>query len=74
MVSIGIDVSKGKSAVCFLKLHGEVLHKPFEIEHTESSLPHLINLISLIQEDVRVVMEAICAKIFLVRIKQIFCF
>ena len=58
MVSIGIDVSKGKSTVCFLKLHGEVLHKSFEVEHTESSLPHLINLISIIQEDVRVVMEA----------------
>ena len=58
MVSIGIDVSKGKSTVCFLKLHGEVLNKPFEVEHTESSLSHLINSISLIQEDVRVVMEA----------------
>ena len=58
MVSIGIDVSKGKSTVCFLKLHGEVLHKPFEVLHTESSLSHLINLISLIEEDVRVVMEA----------------
>jgi len=58
MVSIGIDVSKGKSTVCFLKLYGEVLHKPFEVEHTESSLSHLINLISLIQEDVRVVMES----------------
>ena len=58
MVSIGIDVSKGKSTVCFLKLYGEVLHKPFEVDHTESSLSHLINLISLIDEDVRVVMEA----------------
>jgi len=34
------------------------LRKPFEVEHTESNLSHMMNLISLIEEDVRVVMEA----------------
>nr|WP_315024890.1 IS110 family transposase [uncultured Aminipila sp.] len=59
MISIGIDVSKGKSTVCFLKLYGEIVYKPFEIIHTESSLSHLLNLISSIgDEDIRVVMEA----------------
>ena len=58
MVSVGIDVSKGKSVVCVLKLYGEVIHKPFEVLHTQSSLSNLINLISSIDEDVRVVMEA----------------
>ncbi|WFR57153.1 IS110 family transposase [Anaerocolumna sp. AGMB13025] len=58
MVSIGIDISKGKSTVCFLKPYGEVLHKPFEIQHTESGLNHLLELISSVNEDARVVMEA----------------
>lgn len=58
MVSIGIDISKGKSTACFLKPYGEVLHKPFEIQHTESGLNHLLELISSLNEDARVVMEA----------------
>jgi len=58
MVSIGIDISKGKSTVCFLKPYGEVLHKPFEILHTESGLNHLSELIISLNEDVKVVMEA----------------
>jgi transposase len=58
MISIGIDVSKGKSTACFLKPYGEVLHKPFEIQHTESGLNHLLELINSLNEDTRVVMEA----------------
>lgn len=58
MVSVGIDVSKGKSTVCFLTSYGEVLYKPFEISHTERELSHLIDLISSVKEDVRAVMES----------------
>lgn len=58
MVSVGIDVSKGKSTVCFLTGYGEVLYKPFEISHTERELSHLIHLISSVKEDVRAVMES----------------
>lgn len=58
MVSVGIDVSKGKSTICFLKLYGEVVHKPFEAYHTENSLSHLIDLISSLNDEIRVVMEA----------------
>ncbi len=58
MVTIGIDISKGKSTACFLKPYGEVLHRPFEIQHTESGLNHLLELISSLNEDARVVMEA----------------
>jgi transposase len=58
MISIGIDISKGKSTACFLKPYGEVLHKPFEIQHTESGLNHLLELINSLNEDTRVVMEA----------------
>ena len=33
MISVGIDVSKGKSTVCILKPGGEVVKPPFEIDH-----------------------------------------
>jgi len=38
MISVGIDVSKGKSTVCMLKPYGEVVASPFEVVHTESSV------------------------------------
>ena len=31
MISVGIDVSKGKSTVCIMKPGGEVLETPFEM-------------------------------------------
>ena len=31
MISVGIDVSKGKSMVCILKPYGVVLAAPYEI-------------------------------------------
>ena len=34
MISVGIDVSKGKSMVCIMKPGGEVLKTPFEMQHT----------------------------------------
>lgn len=58
MVSIGIDVSKGKSTVCFLKPYGEVLHKPFEVQHTEKELKALVEMINSLSEEARVVMES----------------
>ena len=32
MISVGIDVSKGKSTVCLLKPYGEIICKPFEVQ------------------------------------------
>ncbi len=29
MISVGIDVAKGKSTVCILKPYGEIVSKPF---------------------------------------------
>ena len=31
MVSVGIDVSKGKSMVCFMRPYGEVLISPYNL-------------------------------------------
>ena len=45
MISVGIDISKGKSTVCLLKPYGEIVCKPFEVQHTEKDLEELANLL-----------------------------
>lgn len=57
MISIGIDVSKGKSTVCVMKPGGDVLQHPFEINHTVNELENLVALIKSFDEEVRVVLE-----------------
>jgi len=58
MISIGIDVSKGKSTVSIMKPGGEVLSAPFEILHNIESINTLIKQINTYDEEVRVVLEA----------------
>jgi len=58
MISIGIDVSKGKSMVCILKPYGEVVVSPYEVVHTEQSIRELTHRIRSLEGEVRVVMEA----------------
>lgn len=58
MISIGIDVSKGKSMVCMLKPYGEVVAYPYEIIHTEQSISQFIEKILALEGESRVVMEA----------------
>lgn len=57
MISVGIDVSKGKSTVCIMKPGGEVLKSTFEINHTADELKNLVTLIKSFDEEVRVVLE-----------------
>lgn len=57
MISVGIDVSKGKSTVCIMKPCGEILESPFDIDHTADELDSLISLIKSFDEETRVVME-----------------
>ena len=58
MISVGIDVSKEKSTVCILKPYGEIVRKPFDINHTQTDLIRLSTIIRDLDEEVRVVMEA----------------
>lgn len=58
MISVGIDISKGKSMICILKPYGEVVRKPFEISHTEKDLLELSEIINGLDDEVRVIMEA----------------
>jgi hypothetical protein len=39
MLSIGIDVSKGKSTVCGMKPGGEIGSPPLEVQHTREGIP-----------------------------------
>ena len=58
MISVGIDVSKGKSTVCLLKPYGEIVCKPFEVQHTETDLEKLNDLLQKLEGEIRIVMEA----------------
>ena len=43
MLSIGIDVSKGKSTVCGMKPGGEIVYAPFEVQHTREEMLELVS-------------------------------
>lgn len=58
MISVGIDVSKGKSTVCILKPYGEIVCSPFEVLHVEKELEGLDDLLRKLDGEIRVVMEA----------------
>ena len=58
MISVGIDVSKGKSMVCVMKPYGEIVASPYVVEHTEKELESLTEMIFELEEEVKVVMEA----------------
>ncbi|MDE5670028.1 MAG: IS110 family transposase [Eubacterium sp.] len=57
MISVGIDVSKGKSTVCIMKPGGEVLSAPFEVIHNKTELFNLVRIIKSQNEEARVIME-----------------
>ena len=58
MVSVGIDVSKGKSTVCLMRPFGEIVAGPMEISHVDSELKTLVKLMKSLNDEVKVVMEA----------------
>ena len=58
MISVGVDVSKGKSTVCILKPYGEVVCRPFEVLHIKKELDVLDALLNKLDGEIRIVMEA----------------
>lgn len=56
MISVGIDVSKGSSCVC-INHDGRIMQQ-FLIEHTQSSMKKLIDLLLALDEQPRVILEA----------------
>jgi len=57
LISVGIDISKGKSTVCIMKPGGEVLESPFEMLHSMEGILALAKLIKSYHEEVRVTLE-----------------
>ena len=57
MISVGIDISKGKSTVCFLKPGGEVVKTPYDIMHNKEDLAALVECINSFDDEVRIVLE-----------------
>ena len=58
MLSIGIDVSKGKSTVCGMKPGGEIVYTPFEVQQTREGMLELVSLLRSSGEEVRAVLES----------------
>lgn len=58
MISVGVDVSKGKSTVCILKPYGEIVCSPFEVQHEERAMEAFADLLAKLDGEIRVVMEA----------------
>ena len=58
MLSIGIDVSKGKSTVCGMKPGGEIVYAPFEVQQTREGMSELVSLLRSSGEEVRAVLES----------------
>ena len=58
MISVGIDVSKGKSTVIIMKPCGKNLTKAFEVRHIKKDLEQLSSMISELKGEVKIVLEA----------------
>lgn len=59
MYAVGIDVSKGKSMISIVTTEGEVIEKPFEINHDQEGIKLLLSKIEIYSKDeVKILMEA----------------
>jgi len=58
MISVGVDVSKGKSTVCILKPYGEILMAPKDYSHTQSEMNNLVTKLKTYDDEMHVIMEA----------------
>ena len=59
MTSVGINVFKGKSILAVMRLFGEVVISPFEIQHINSELSELARRLKSLDGETHVIMEYI---------------
>lgn len=55
--AVGIDASKGKSTVSIIRPAGVVVKRPYNIQHTTSSLNDLVSFIQSLEGETRAVIE-----------------
>lgn len=59
MYAVGIDVSKGKSTISIITTEGELIEKPFEINHNQEGFNILLSKVKdLKKEEIKFLMEA----------------
>ncbi len=59
MYAVGIDVSKGKSTIAVINIHGEIIYEPFEIIHDQNGFNDLLlKLEKLNKSETKILMEA----------------
>ena len=58
MISVGIDVSKGKSTVCILKPYGEIISSPYDVVHTAGEMDLFVQFLKRLEGEIRIIMEA----------------
>lgn len=59
MLSVGIDVSKGKSTVAITNEYGEVIEKPNDYRHQKSDLDNLVSKLNkLDKNNLKIIMES----------------
>ena len=58
MISVGIDVAKGKSTICAINPYGEILLSPQDYRHNKEDLKSLYQKLQSFKEDIHIVMEA----------------
>lgn len=57
MNAVGIDISKSKSIVAVLRPLGEIVYSPFEVIHTNSGIKDLIQKLSTLDGETKIIME-----------------
>ena len=57
MISVGIDVSKGKSTVCILKPYGAFVSRCLYETQTQKDLSELSSMLFRLNDEVKIVME-----------------
>ena len=57
IIAVGIDVSKGKSTIAAMKVGGEIVLVPFDVNHSITELNILVKTLRKLEGDVRIVME-----------------
>lgn len=58
MISVGIDVSKGKSTVIIMEPCGKTITRAFEVRHIKKDLEQLSSMIAALKGEVKIVLEA----------------
>ena len=57
MNAVGIDVSQGHITVSVLRMFGEVVMSPFEVNHTTDELKLLTKTLKSLPNETRIIME-----------------